>query len=192
MSRLAKGITCTESCRHSHASETAVIRSGKCWEMSHTGDQVRDDNIPEALRAPARAAWRYFMGRSRAALEEIAARLGLPAARLTELLEGNDLPNWKSSSLLRCFRYPGMLPHCISKCLPCILEQRCLTMLSKRCSFVSECPSLVLSAARRCMTLHVSCNLPGPPPPRLSMPLLLETDALSWATGSSRSVLILR
>lgn len=73
--------------------------------------QVRDDNLPEALRAPVRAAWRYFMRRSRAALRQIAARLGLPAACLTELLEGNDLPGYKSSSLLRCFRYPGTLLH---------------------------------------------------------------------------------
>lgn len=112
--------------------------------MSHTGDQVRDDNIPEALRAPARAAWRYFMGRSRALLKEIAARLGLPAARLTELLEGNDLPNWKSSSLLRCFRYPGMPPHCISRCLPSILEETVPTILPKDCSFVSECPPCLM------------------------------------------------
>ena len=71
--------------------------------------QVRDGNLPEALREPARAAWRYFMRRGRAALSEIEARLGLPAARLTELLEGDDLPDYKSSSLLRCFRYPGIL-----------------------------------------------------------------------------------
>ena len=71
--------------------------------------QVRDGTLPEALRGPAWAAWRYFMRRGRAALREIEARLGLPAARLTELLEGDDLPDYKSSSLLRCFRYPGML-----------------------------------------------------------------------------------
>ena len=71
--------------------------------------QVRDGNLPEALREPARAVWRYFMRRGRAALREIEARLGLPAARLTELLEGDDLPDYKSSSLLRCFCYPGIL-----------------------------------------------------------------------------------
>ena len=73
--------------------------------------QVRDSKLPEALRGPAQAAWRYFMRRGRAALQEIEARLGLPAARLTELLEGDDLPDYKSSSLLRCFRYPGILLH---------------------------------------------------------------------------------
>ena len=84
--------------------------------------QVRDSNLPEALQGPARAAWRYFMRRGRAALKEIEARLGLPAARLTELLEGDDLPDYKSSSLLRCFRYPGM-SHPLEACA--IAYERC-------------------------------------------------------------------
>ena len=91
--------------------------------------QVRDGNLPEALREPAHAAWRYFMRRGRAALKQIAARLGLPAARLIELLEGNDLPDYKSSSLLRCFRYPGMLLHSGHECVHTCCPQGCLRYL---------------------------------------------------------------